>query len=88
MMPMDEEIKPFDRMTPEEQEAFILAFEAVLAHDDGAAAKEHLAAGRAIYYREEDTPPGLVIREQPDGRREFVSFAGGHERTVANLDAA
>jgi hypothetical protein len=39
---------------------------------DDTAAREHLAAGRPIYYAEDDTPPGLVIKEYPDGRRELV----------------
>ncbi|HEX7819914.1 MAG TPA: hypothetical protein VF463_04785 [Sphingobium sp.] len=31
-------------------------------------------AGRPIYYGEKDTPPGLVVKEYPDGRRELVRF--------------
>ncbi|MDR5791673.1 hypothetical protein P9281_34570 [Caballeronia sp. LP003] len=49
-------------------------FERQLANDDGAAAKEHLAAGFPIYYREDDTPEGACLKEYPDGRREFVTF--------------
>jgi len=37
--------------------------------DEGAAVRAHLAAGRPIYYREADTPAGLVIRKNPDGTR-------------------
>lgn len=37
--------------------------------DDGAAAKEHLAAGRPIYYAKN---PGQITREWPDGRVEIV----------------
>ena len=38
----------------------------------GDAAREHLAAGRPIYYWEDDTPEGLSIKEYPDGKRELV----------------
>lgn len=48
--------------------------EAASRGDDGRAARSHLAAGRAIYYGERDTPPGLVVKEYPDGRRELVRF--------------
>lgn len=40
--------------------------------DDGAEAKRHLAAGRAIYYTEPNTPKGLVVRERPDGRKDLI----------------
>lgn len=40
--------------------------------DGDLAAREHLAAGRPIYYGEDDTPDGLLIKEHPDGRRELV----------------
>lgn len=46
----------------------------LIAHDDGAAAKAHLAAGHPIYYREPDTPAGLCIKEYPNGSRELVTF--------------
>lgn len=39
---------------------------------DDSAARSHLAAGRPIYYGEDDTPPNMVIKEYPDGRRELV----------------
>lgn len=42
--------------------------------DDGAAARTHLAAGRPIYYSEDDTPDGLLVKRHPDGRRELVRF--------------
>ena len=50
------------------------AIEAASRNDDGAAAREHLAAGFPIYYSEDDTPAGAVIKEYPDGRRELVRF--------------
>lgn len=45
-----------------------------LKRGDGAAAKEHLAAGRPIYITEDDTPQGLLIKQYPSGRRELVRF--------------
>lgn len=39
--------------------------------DDGEAARSHLAAGRWISYVDPEYPDDLV-REWPDGRREFV----------------
>jgi hypothetical protein len=50
-------------------------FERKLANDDGAAAKEHLAAGFPIYYREDDTPEGACLKEYPEGHRELVTFS-------------
>ena len=50
---------------------FWAAFAVEVAHDDGQA-KAHLQAGREIYFREDDTPAGLVVKECPDGRRELV----------------
>ena len=46
--------------------------ENALRHDDGLAAQQHLAAGRAVYYADERYP-GEVIRLFPDGRRQIVS---------------
>ncbi|UTW51914.1 hypothetical protein KFF05_00475 [bacterium SCSIO 12827] len=40
--------------------------------DDDTAARERLAAGFPIYYSEDDTPAGLVIKRHPCGRRELV----------------
>ena len=62
-------------------------FEAAVAADAGNAAREHLAAGRPIYYREDDTPAGHVIKHDPAGRRKLVRFVNGVERP-ANIDAA
>jgi hypothetical protein len=45
-----------------------------IINDDGAAAKAHLAAGRAIYYGDEKYP-GEIVREWPDGRRELVAVS-------------
>lgn len=45
--------------------------DALLEGDDGAA-RARLAGGYPIYYSEDDTPDGLVIKKHPDGRRELV----------------
>lgn len=54
-------------------------------HDAGAAARAHLAAGEAIYYRERDTRPGVCIKEYPDGRRELVYFSATTGETVDSI---
>ncbi|WP_337180299.1 hypothetical protein [Sphingopyxis granuli] len=59
--------------------------EAALIHHDGAAAREHLAAGFPIYYSEVDTPADVVIKEFPDGHRELVRFDHDGEHRVAAL---
>lgn len=51
-----------------------LNMNAGVRRDDGAAARSHLDAGRPIYYSEDDTPDGLLIKRHPDGRRELVRF--------------
>lgn len=53
--------------------------------DAGVAAKEHLAAGRAIYYSESDTPDGLLVKEHPDGRRELIRFNETGDKVVRPL---
>ena len=58
---------------------------AAVRNDDGAAAKEHLAAGRAVYYSEDDTPDELLIKEYPDGRRELVRFDEAGDEVVRTL---
>ncbi|MRR50426.1 MAG: hypothetical protein EG825_05855 [Rhodocyclaceae bacterium] len=56
-------------------------FDAALANDDGLAAKQHLAAGRAIYYGDERYPEGLV-KEYPDGRKQLVTIDVQRKVTV------
>ena len=48
----------------------------------GTAAREHLAAGRWIYYRERDTPRGLLVKEYPDGRRELVRLSEDQQQLI------
>lgn len=61
------------------------SLEAELVPDDGEAARAHLAAGRAIAYREDDTPAGHVILEHPDGRRELVRVDRDGDTVAATL---
>ena len=61
---------PLDDMTPTELAAFL----ATLAHDDGVAARGHLARGNPIYCTTATTPAGLVEKRYPDGRRQLVRF--------------
>jgi hypothetical protein len=71
---------------PLEQEARLLkSFDAYLSYDDGSAMREHLAAGRSIYFRESNTPAGHVIRENPDGSQQLVRFVDGEEKVVSEL---
>ncbi|KAK48585.1 hypothetical protein BG58_30640 [Caballeronia jiangsuensis] len=58
----------------------------LLQSDDGRAAREHLDAGMAIYYRDADTPIGLCIKKYPDSHRELVRFSVEHgEQFVSSL---
>lgn len=59
-------------MKPIEEKMFWSALERKLADDDGSAAKEHLAAGRFITYRDPKHGNSLV-REWPNGSRELVN---------------
>ncbi len=52
-----------------------------IAHDDGQAAKQHLAAGRAIYHVDDRYPDG-VVRKHSDGRRQLVTIGAGREITI------
>ena len=79
-------IENVDRMTPGEESAFWQSFVAKLGSDDGAAAREHLAAGRLIYYCEDSTPDGVSIKEFPDGRRELVRFDSSGEHLVGTIE--
>lgn len=69
---------PLDDMTPAELEAFL----ATISHDDGAAARNHLARGNPIYCTTATTPAGLVEKRFPDGRRRLVRFDENGEQVV------
>lgn len=81
---MEMKIENLEAMTDVEERVFWRMFDVQLGRDDGAAARAHLRAGRPVYYREDTTPGGLVIKEFPDGRRELVRFVNGVEQTVNN----
>ena len=71
-------LTPLDDITLAELEAVL----ATLAHDDGAAARGHLARGNPIYCTTADTPDGLVEKRFPDGRRQLVRFDLDGEHVV------
>ncbi len=56
-----------------------------VAREGDRAVREHFAAGRAIYYWEDDTPRGHAIRKYPDGRRELVRREAGKVVVVRPL---
>lgn len=74
-------IAELDTMSRAQERIFWTVFEWALANDDGAAAKEHLAAGRPIYYCD-DKYPTEMVRKWPDGRRELVQVDETGEATV------
>jgi len=82
-------IEDLENMTPEQERAFWKSFVKKLSHDNGAAARAHIAAGHPIYYRERTTPTGTVVKEYPDGHRELVTFdlTGEHFITAIELRA-
>lgn len=54
-------------------EQLSVEIECAVRSDDGRAAKEHLAAGRVIYYGDQ-RHPGQIIKEFPDGRKQIVTI--------------
>lgn len=56
-----------------------------LERDGDFAAREHLAAGRPIYYVDDDTPDELLIKKHPDGRRELVRYRRDGDEVVRAL---
>ena len=56
-----------------------------LERDGDLAAREHLAAGRPVYYADDDTPDGLLIKKHPDGRRELVRYRRNGDEVVRAL---
>ncbi|PKU26080.1 hypothetical protein [Telmatospirillum siberiense] len=58
----------------------------LIEQDDGYAVKELLAKGIPAYYSEDDTPEGLLIRENPDGTRQLVRVSfDGDDIVIQNL---
>ena len=68
-------------MSPAEKYLSSSEFVNALANDDGFAAKQHLAAGRPIYYGDDRYPEGL-IKEYPNGSRQIVSVDPDGKITV------
>lgn len=66
-----------DRLDVSEQ----IAFE-IEQDDGGHAADDHLRAGFPIYFAEDDTPAGFLIKEYPGGRRQLVRGHGDAEQVV------
>ncbi len=64
---------------------FEAEFLAGLESDDDFAVRELLAEGFPAYYIEDDTPAGMVVKEHPDGRKQWVRGAGANERVVRDL---
>ena len=58
-----------------------------IERDGDRVARSHLAAGFPVYASDEDTPPGTVIREMPDGTRQLVRFDANGEHVVGHLPA-
>lgn len=74
-----------DALPPPNQRAFWNALEYQLSQDDGRAAREHLEAGRPVFYCDEKYP-SEIIREWPDGKRDLgIVTPGGEFQTVRPL---
>lgn len=77
-------------MTPEGKLTYaeLRAIARELRHGDDSAAREHLAAGRPIVYRDDDTPPGHIIQRYSDGRCELLRYEHGRDIVVRVLAPA
>lgn len=73
-MPPGDPIRDLDRLWR--------AIPALLEQDEDWALREVLAAGVAGYTRDADTPPGLLVRHNPDGSRELVRVHSDRPDTV------
>jgi|AGTN01.1.fsa_nt_gi hypothetical protein len=73
-----------DAMSEAEERRFMTAFTNALSQDKGEAAKDHLAAGRPIYYGD-DRFKDAVVKEYPDGRRQLVTFQADAEVLLRDL---
>jgi hypothetical protein len=58
-----------------------------IERDGDRVARSHLAAGFPVYVSDEDTPPGTIIRKNPDGTRQLVHFDADGEHVVGSLTA-
>lgn len=72
-------------LTPNKKPFSLCDIEKAIIHDDGLAARQHLAAGRPIYYGDDGYPEGLV-KKYPDGRKQLVSVSkDGKISVIRNL---
>lgn len=74
-------IEKLGNMKPGDEKILWKALERVLANDDGAASKEHLAAGRPVTYRDPHFPDA-IMRKWPNGRRELIDVDENGNVTV------
>ncbi|WP_426990878.1 hypothetical protein ACKI2N_032140 [Cupriavidus sp. 30B13] len=72
---------PIDALSDDEMAAFLDE----IVHDDGAAAREHLANGNPIYVFMPDTPAGAIEKRFPDGSRQFVRFDLKGEHAASDI---
>ena len=77
-------IEKLGHLSGAEELNLLKAIDAAFSCDDGTAVREHLAAGRPIYYREANTPAGHVIRKNPDGTRQLVKFGRDRSEVVVS----
>ncbi len=69
----------------EEDSAFIAELEKKLMQTDDTTARTHLDAGFPIYYMEENTPENLIVKEYPNGRRQWICLVNDQEQVVKEL---
>lgn len=82
-------IEQLGKLSGVEEARLLREIDVAFSCDEGTAVRGHLAAGRSIYYREESTPTGLVIRRNPDGSRQLVKFTAERtELVICELTAA
>lgn len=75
--------KPSSHMTEDPSEQLLRELDAETSDDN--AARKMLADGHCIYYRNDATPPGLEIKQHPDGRRELVRFHRAGDKVIRQL---
>lgn len=75
--------KPRSPVTEDPNERLLRMLDAETSDDS--AARKLLADGHCIYYRDDDTPPGLEIKKYPDGRRELVRFHRSGDEVIRQI---
>ena len=69
----DLDFSQFETMTEADERRFMAVFTKALASENGEEARQHLEAGRHIYYGD-DRYKDAIVKEFPDGRRQLVTF--------------